>query len=730
MVEPVNGAGVARSHGEREESANDGGGAHRRERDAGDDQSIWDPGAEPQRRVSFGQRLKRTPNMESFGPASGALPRERSTAESNGHQTQSDRIGSTAETTVPLADLSGRWVSDAARDGAANEETSARAVQHEPSATQRATNGEPLRNIPPDRGNLESAAIDPEAGGGNVPLAAVGAAAADSSGPRPSAAPFEAQPTLKQRLEARAASSSHEKPAAPAAVGAAAADSSGRRTAIDTVCGPRPSAAPFEAQPTLKQRLEARAASSSHEKPAAPPGRLEIGGSAPRVQPGGAQASNTGQRNGAKTASPAAGAAADSTVAGHTSTTPAAEGLVQPRAVRPPAQDVQLPGSLEKRAPTADNQGGAGARPLRAVARRYVERDGIRIRPVPVEVIQLDSRGRLAGTGSLVELDSRGRLAGTASLVELDSRGRLAGTGSLVEPRQAKVDQPPSEASLGEVAAADGARNPYVPQHSRACYAFAFACRQTDSPPYLASKVTWGRASDHGLQRAVRNPSSQTPEMASMRDHVPRGIASHAERQPHPVAASGSSAQALGQFQRQPHPVAASGSSAQALGQFLGPAQAQQQALPSAQRGPGLDNQELPWSQNTYPRPNRDQLIGPGYHQGSNGWAELVRGRDELAKGWAKLRRDRQQLNLERQAEQAQEANEWANILMRPGGKWYGVVEMPDGDLRPVPGVFDTKAMAATVRAQRDQRPPQARIAMRRPRSRAHAPRRPPPHGW
>ena len=680
MVEPVNGAGVARSHGEREESANDGGGAHRRERDAGDDQSIWDPGAEPQRRVSFGQRLKRTPNMESFGPASGALPRERSTAESNGHQTQSDRIGSTAETTVPLADLSGRWVSDAARDGAANEETSARAVQHEPSATQRATNGEPLRNIPPDRGNLESAAIDPEAGGGNVPLAAVGAAAADSSGPRPSAAPFEAQPTLKQRLEARAASSSHEKPAAPAAVGAAAADSSGRRTAIDTVCGPRPSAAPFEAQPTLKQRLEARAASSSHEKPAAPPGRLEIGGSAPRVQPGGAQASNTGQRNGAKTASPAAGAAADSTVAGHTSTTPAAEGLVQPRAVRPPAQDVQLPGSLEKRAPTADNQGGAGARPLRAVARRYVERDGIRIRPVPVEVIQLDSRGRLAGTGSLVE------------------------------PRQAKVDQPPSEASLGEVAAADGARNPYVPQHSRACYAFAFACRQTDSPPYLASKVTWGRASDHGLQRAVRNPSSQTPEMASMRDHVPRGIASHAERQPHPVAASGSSAQALGQF--------------------LGPAQAQQQALPSAQRGPGLDNQELPWSQNTYPRPNRDQLIGPGYHQGSNGWAELVRGRDELAKGWAKLRRDRQQLNLERQAEQAQEANEWANILMRPGGKWYGVVEMPDGDLRPVPGVFDTKAMAATVRAQRDQRPPQARIAMRRPRSRAHAPRCPPPHGW
>ena len=679
MVEPVNGAGVARSHGEREESANDGGGAHRRERDAGDDQSIWDPGAEPQRRVSFGQRLKRTPNMESFGPASGALPRERSTAESNGHQTQSDRIGSTAETTVPLADLSGRWVSDAARDGAANEETSARAVQHEPSATQRATNGEPLRNIPPDRGNLESAAIDPEAGGGNVPLAAVGAAAADSSGPRPSAAPFEAQPTLKQRLEARAASSSHEKPAAPAAVGAAAADSSGRRTAIDTVCGPRPSAAPFEAQPTLKQRLEARAASSSHEKPAAPPGRLEIGGSAPRVQPGGAQASNTGQRNGAKTASPAAGAAADSTVAGHTSTTPAAEGLVQPRAVRPPAQDVQLPGSLEKRAPTADNQGGAGARPLRAVARRYVERDGIRIRPVPVEVIQLDSRGRLAGTGSLVE------------------------------PRQAKVDQPPSEASLGEVAAADGARNPYVPQHSRACYAFAFACRQTDSPPYLASKVTWGRASDHGLQRAVRNPSSQTPEMASMRDHVPRGIASHAERQPHPVAASGSSAQALGQF--------------------LGPAQAQQQALPSAQRGPGLDNQELPWSQNTYPRPNRDQLIGPGYHQGSNGWAELVRGRDELAKGWAKLRRDRQQLNLERQAEQAQEANEWANILMRPGGKWYGVVEMPDGDLRPVPGVFDTKAMAATVRAQRDQRPPQARIAMR-PRSRAHAPRCPPPHGW
>ena len=625
MVEPVNGAGVARSHGEREESANDGGGAHRRERDAGDDQSIWDPGAEPQRRVSFGQRLKRTPNMESFGPASGALPRERSTAESNGHQTQSDRIGSTAETTVPLADLSGRWVSDAARDGAANEETSARAVQHEPSATQRATNGEPLRNIPPDRGNLESAAIDPEAGGGNVPLAAVGAAAADSS-------------------------------------------------------GPRPSAAPFEAQPTLKQRLEARAASSSHEKPAAPPGRLEIGGSAPRVQPGGAQASNTGQRNGAKTASPAAGAAADSTVAGHTSTTPAAEGLVQPRAVRPPAQDVQLPGSLEKRAPTADNQGGAGARPLRAVARRYVERDGIRIRPVPVEVIQLDSRGRLAGTGSLVE------------------------------PRQAKVDQPPSEASLGEVAAADGARNPYVPQHSRACYAFAFACRQTDSPPYLASKVTWGRASDHGLQRAVRNPSSQTPEMASMRDHVPRGIASHAERQPHPVAASGSSAQALGQF--------------------LGPAQAQQQALPSAQRGPGLDNQELPWSQNTYPRPNRDQLIGPGYHQGSNGWAELVRGRDELAKGWAKLRRDRQQLNLERQAEQAQEANEWANILMRPGGKWYGVVEMPDGDLRPVPGVFDTKAMAATVRAQRDQRPPQARIAMRRPRSRAHAPRCPPPHGW
>ena len=624
MVEPVNGAGVARSHGEREESANDGGGAHRRERDAGDDQSIWDPGAEPQRRVSFGQRLKRTPNMESFGPASGALPRERSTAESNGHQTQSDRIGSTAETTVPLADLSGRWVSDAARDGAANEETSARAVQHEPSATQRATNGEPLRNIPPDRGNLESAAIDPEAGGGNVPLAAVGAAAADSS-------------------------------------------------------GPRPSAAPFEAQPTLKQRLEARAASSSHEKPAAPPGRLEIGGSAPRVQPGGAQASNTGQRNGAKTASPAAGAAADSTVAGHTSTTPAAEGLVQPRAVRPPAQDVQLPGSLEKRAPTADNQGGAGARPLRAVARRYVERDGIRIRPVPVEVIQLDSRGRLAGTGSLVE------------------------------PRQAKVDQPPSEASLGEVAAADGARNPYVPQHSRACYAFAFACRQTDSPPYLASKVTWGRASDHGLQRAVRNPSSQTPEMASMRDHVPRGIASHAERQPHPVAASGSSAQALGQF--------------------LGPAQAQQQALPSAQRGPGLDNQELPWSQNTYPRPNRDQLIGPGYHQGSNGWAELVRGRDELAKGWAKLRRDRQQLNLERQAEQAQEANEWANILMRPGGKWYGVVEMPDGDLRPVPGVFDTKAMAATVRAQRDQRPPQARIAMR-PRSRAHAPRCPPPHGW
>ena len=625
MVEPVNGAGVARSHGEREESANDGGGAHRRERDAGDDQSIWDPGAEPQRRVSFGQRLKRTPNMESFGPASGALPRERSTAESNGHQTQSDRIGSTAETTVPLADLSGRWVSDAARDGAANEETSARAVQHEPSATQRATNGEPLRNIPPDRGNLESAAIDPEAGGGNVPLAAVGAAAADSS-------------------------------------------------------GPRPSAAPFEAQPTLKQRLEARAASSSHEKPAAPPGRLEIGGSAPRVQPGGAQASNTGQRNGAKTASPAAGAAADSTVAGHTSTTPAAEGLVQPRAVRPPAQDVQLPGSLEKRAPTADNQGGAGARPLRAVARRYVERDGIRIRPVPVEVVQLDSRGRLAGTGSLVE------------------------------PRQAKVDQPPSEASLGEVAAADGARNPYVPQHSRACYAFAFACRQTDSPPYLASKVTWGRASDHGLQRAVRNPSSQTPEMASMRDHVPRGIASHAERQPHPVAASGSSAQALGQF--------------------LGPAQAQQQALPSAQRGPGLDNQELPWSQNTYPRPNRDQLIGPGYHQGSNGWAELVRGRDELAKGWAKLRRDRQQLNLERQAEQAQEANEWANILMRPGGKWYGVVEMPDGDLRPVPGVFDTKAMAATVRAQRDQRPPQARIAMRRPRSRAHAPRCPPPHGW
>ena len=367
-------------------------------------------------------------------------------------------------------------------------------------------------------------------------------------------------------------------------------------------------------------------------------------------------------------------------MAGHTSTTPAAEGLVQPRAVRPPAQDVQLPGSLEKRAPTADNQGGAGARPLRAVARRYVERDGIRIRPVPVEVIQLDSRGRLAGTGSLVE------------------------------PRQAKVDQPPSEASLGEVAAADGARNPYVPQHSRACYAFAFACRQTDSPPYLASKVTWGRASDHGLQRAVRNPSSQTPEMASMRDHVPRGIASHAERQPHPVAASGSSAQALGQF--------------------LGPAQAQQQALPSAQRGPGLDNQELPWSQNTYPRPNRDQLIGPGYHQGSNGWAELVRGRDELAKGWAKLRRDRQQLNLERQAEQAQEANEWANILMRPGGKWYGVVEMPDGDLRPVPGVFDTKAMAATVRAQRDQRPPQARIAMRRPRSRAHAPRCPPPHGW
>jgi hypothetical protein len=150
-----------------------------------------------------------------------------------------------------------------------------------------------------------------------------------------------------------------------------------------------------------------------------------------------------------------------------------------------------------------------------------------------------------------------------------------------------------------------------------------------------------------------------------------------------------------------------------------------------------------------YPRPNRDQLIGPGHHQGSNEWAELQRGRNQLARGREELERsrreseqqlreaaeqlkqDRQQLNLERQAAQAQEANEWAGILMRPGGKWVGVVEMPDGNLRTVPGVFDTKAMAATVRAQRDQRPPQARIAMRRPRSRARAPRRPPPpHGW
>jgi hypothetical protein len=411
MVEPVNGAGVARSHREREESANDGGGAHRRERDAGDDQSIWDPGAEPERRVSFGQRLKRTPNMESIWPASGALPRKRSAAESNGHQTQSDRIGSTTETILPLADLSGQRVNDAAQDGVATEKTSARAVQHEPSATQRTTNGEPLRNIPPDRGNLESAAIDSEARRGNVPLAAVGAAAADSSG---------------------------------------------RRTAVDTVGGPRPWASPLEAQRTLKQRLDARAASSSHETPAAPPSRLEIGGSAPQVQPGGAQASNTGQGTGTKTASPAAGAAADSTVAGRTSTTPAAEGLVRPQAVRPPAQDEKRHGSLEKRAPAADNQGDAGARPLRAVplravARRYVERDGIR--PVPVKVIQLDSRGHL-----------------------------MASTGSLLEPRQAEVDQ--REASRGEVAAAHGARNPYVPQHSRACYAFAL-CTDARSGNWL-----------------------------------------------------------------------------------------------------------------------------------------------------------------------------------------------------------------------------------------------------